>query len=183
MKRRLMWRYRRKAGATWRERSKEMPLAFSEDINMLYHAKNGRTRGVGIITLFGSIMRSLTRNRFCFILCAAVACFVCVCSIEALYWPLVMKPGTEVGWWQVGWLAKAGYFVGFPVTGAEFAIGMLHLPRILTHIAGLLVAAACATFVFRVLLRWSMMPNKSPEATPGQRPPAAPSPSSGAPQL
>lgn len=125
----------------------------------------------------------MTKNRRCFMLCAVAACFVCVCSIEALYWPLVMKPGTELDWWQVRWLAKAGYFVGFPVTGAAFAIGMLHLPRILTHVAGLLIAAAWAIIVFRVLRRWTMTPNKSPEATPGARPRASPSPSPGAPHL
>jgi hypothetical protein len=37
--------------------------------------------------------------------------------------------------------------------------------------------------VDRMLANEKRMPNKPPEATPGKRPPAAPTPSSGAPQL
>lgn len=36
-------------------------------------------------------------------------------SIEAIYWPLIMKPGTVLSWWQIGWAAKIGYWVGAPV--------------------------------------------------------------------
>ena len=43
------------------------------------------------------------------------AVFVLVCTIQALYWPLIMKPGTILDWWQVKWLAQLGYFIGIPV--------------------------------------------------------------------
>jgi hypothetical protein len=44
-----------------------------------------------------------------------IAAFVLLCTIQALYWPLLMKPGTELAWWQIGWMAKAGYVLGAPV--------------------------------------------------------------------
>ena len=44
-----------------------------------------------------------------------ITAVVFVCTIQALYWPLLMKPGTELGWWQIGWMAQAGYVLGAPV--------------------------------------------------------------------
>ncbi|HEY6093663.1 MAG TPA: hypothetical protein VIU93_01800 [Gallionellaceae bacterium] len=33
---------------------------------------------------------------------------------EALYWPIIRKPGTPLEWWQNFYLAKTGQYVGFP---------------------------------------------------------------------
>jgi hypothetical protein len=38
-------------------------------------------------------------------------------TVQALYWPLIPKPGTEFYWWQLKWAAEIGYFVGAPVIG------------------------------------------------------------------
>ena len=40
---------------------------------------------------------------------------VFICTVQALYWPLLLKPGTVIEWWQVGYLAKIGMFAGAPV--------------------------------------------------------------------
>jgi hypothetical protein len=45
---------------------------------------------------------------------AITSCFILLCIIQALYWP-IPKPGTSYDWWQVGILAKVGYVVGLPV--------------------------------------------------------------------
>lgn len=34
---------------------------------------------------------------------------------QALFWPLIMKPGTQLEWWQNLYVAKVGQYVGFPV--------------------------------------------------------------------
>lgn len=58
---------------------------------------------------------SLPQKRFAVRL--LITTFVLLCTIQALYWPLLMKPGTELGWWQIGWMAKVGYVLGAPVMG------------------------------------------------------------------
>ena len=40
---------------------------------------------------------------------------VLLCTLQALYWPLLPKPGTVLEWWQVGSLAKVGLFARAPV--------------------------------------------------------------------
>jgi hypothetical protein len=34
--------------------------------------------------------------------------------VEALFWPIIRKPGTALEWWQNLYLAKIGQYVGFP---------------------------------------------------------------------
>jgi hypothetical protein len=36
-------------------------------------------------------------------------------TMQALYWPLIMKPGTVLSWWQFQWAAEIGDRVGVPV--------------------------------------------------------------------
>ncbi len=64
--------------------------------------------------------------------------------------------------------------------GLLFAGGMLE--ERLTGAFGVVAGALIGLGIALRLQRWRA-PNKSPEATPGQRPPAAPSPSTGAPHL
>jgi hypothetical protein len=47
-----------------------------------------------------------------------IAAAVFFFTVQALYWPLIMKPGTELHWWQLEWAARSGYFIGAPVVGA-----------------------------------------------------------------
>ena len=42
-----------------------------------------------------------------------ISAFVLVCTIQALYWPILMKPGTQLDWWQIGWLARLGSWLGY----------------------------------------------------------------------
>ena len=44
-----------------------------------------------------------------------ITALVVYCTIEALYWPIIMKPGTELHWWQNKLSAEVGYYVGLPV--------------------------------------------------------------------
>jgi len=41
------------------------------------------------------------------------AAFVFLCTVEAVYWPVIMIPGTRLEWWQVKWLAQLGCVLGF----------------------------------------------------------------------
>jgi hypothetical protein len=45
----------------------------------------------------------------------AIAALVVYCTIEALYWPIIMKPGTELHWWQNKLSAEVGCYIGLPV--------------------------------------------------------------------
>lgn len=65
-----------------------------------------------------------------------IASFVFLCSVQALYWPLIPKPGTEIHWWQIEALAKLGYVIGAPVV--------------------LLVANSPLTGTSQVLLGWGL---------------------------
>lgn len=56
-----------------------------------------------------------------------ITTFVFLCTVQALYWPLLMKPGTELGWWQIGWMAKVGYILGAPVMVLAFWVSGLVL--------------------------------------------------------
>jgi hypothetical protein len=86
-----------------------------------------------------------------FFIRSGVAMFVFVCSIEALHWPLLMKPGTELEWWQVKWLAKTGDWVGFPVMVATLALGDLPLPLTIRSIVFPLCAILWAACVYLLL--------------------------------
>lgn len=50
-----------------------------------------------------------------FIMRLIISGLVLLCTVQALYWPLLPKPGTVLEWWQVGFLAKLGLVVGAPV--------------------------------------------------------------------
>jgi cation transport ATPase len=44
-----------------------------------------------------------------------ITAIVVYCTIEALYWPIIMKPGTELYWWQNKLASQVGYYVGIPI--------------------------------------------------------------------
>jgi hypothetical protein len=44
----------------------------------------------------------------------AITALSLLVMIEALFWPIIMKPGTPLEWWQNFYLAKIGQYVGFP---------------------------------------------------------------------
>jgi hypothetical protein len=45
----------------------------------------------------------------------AVTVLSLLVMVEALFWPIIRKPGTPLEWWQNVYLAKIGQYVGFPV--------------------------------------------------------------------
>jgi hypothetical protein len=78
-----------------------------------------------------------------FLVRLVISAFVLLCTIEALYWPILMKPGTQLGWWQVHWLAQIGFYVGFIPCGIALFSG--------SPVVALLSSAAFALFVFWLL--------------------------------
>lgn len=60
-----------------------------------------------------------------FVAKVAISAFILMCTLEALYWPLIMKPGTILPWWKVEWLAMVGLIVGFPVVAIVLAVGLI----------------------------------------------------------
>jgi len=87
----------------------------------------------------------------------AISAFVLLCTIEALYWPLLMKPGTVLAWWQVGWLATIDFVVGLPVLVAIAGAGLLSVPNFLLPALPLGLSLLWSTVVYWLLgvaLRW-----------------------------
>src|SRR5947209_1397678 len=82
----------------------------------------------------------MTRNMG-FLVRSLIAVFVLLCTLEALYWPLLMKPGTQLHWWQVHWLAKLGYYLGF-------------IPCIIAVFSGSPILALTSAIVFAVFVFW-----------------------------
>jgi hypothetical protein len=79
---------------------------------------------------------------------AALAAFVFLCTVQALYWPIIMKPGTPIGWWQLEPLATLGLYLGAPVL---LAIGKLRLPDAAQTILAWSLSFAWAALVFVAL--------------------------------
>jgi hypothetical protein len=74
-------------------------------------------------------MSDSTSNRVLVKSRIAFCVFVFICSIEALYWPIEMEPGTKLQWWQVHSLAELGYFLGcIPLVCILLASGLVPLP-------------------------------------------------------
>ena len=71
----------------------------------------------------------------------AVGAVVYFLTVQAMYWPVIMKPGTEVQFWQMRWAAGIGYWVGAPAVAA-ISVSPLSgmLQDILAHIFALIWA-------------------------------------------
>ena len=63
------------------------------------------------------------KRRVCTYLSATFAVFVLLCTIQALYWLIIMKPGTQLYWWQVKWLSDIGIWLGLPVLALTLEVG------------------------------------------------------------
>jgi len=83
------------------------------------------------------------------IICLSSSTFVLLCTLQALYWPLLPKPGTVIEWWQVGSLAKVGFFVGAPVLVAITKSSLSGLPQTLLGWSLAFMWAAVVFFVLR----------------------------------
>ena len=71
------------------------------------------------------------KTAFMFVVKTAISAFVFLCTLEALYWPYMMKPGTVLPWWQVEQLAMVGLVVGFPAVAIVLAVGLSSPPDFL----------------------------------------------------
>jgi len=86
----------------------------------------------------------------------AFSVFVLLCTIQMIYWPLLMKPGTQLDWWQVRWLAQTGYVLGF---------GPLILSRWVGGHALVAAAFIWAVAIFFLTGLWRCAPNRSLQRT------------------
>src|SRR5262245_17910966 len=50
--------------------------------------------------------------RATFLIRLIAATFIFACTIQPFFWPLLPKPGIQLEWWQVKWMAELGYYVG-----------------------------------------------------------------------
>ena len=91
-------------------------------------------------------MKRIANNSLSRVIRLSIATFVFVCTVEALYWPLIMKPGIQLSWWQNHWLANTGFWVGLP----SCALVMLWNPfsGVFSDMFGCLSAAAWAFIIF-----------------------------------
>lgn len=83
---------------------------------------------------------------------AGIALLILAFTIQAIYWPILLKPGTVLDWWQAKWAAKVGYFVGAPaivaVAASPFAGAMSHVYAWTCALAWALVVFAGARLIF-----------------------------------
>lgn len=47
-------------------------------------------------------------------LVSAICTLVLFCGWQAYYYPLIIKPGTIIEWWQIKWAADLGIFLALP---------------------------------------------------------------------
>ncbi|MGE5098680.1 MAG: hypothetical protein ACM3SX_01730 [Deltaproteobacteria bacterium] len=94
-------------------------------------------------------MTSITAQR----VAAGIAGIVLAFTIQAIYWPILLKPGTELDWWQAKWAADVGYFVGAPailaLAASPFVGAMSHVYAWACALVWALVVFAGARFVLR----------------------------------
>jgi hypothetical protein len=76
----------------------------------------------------------------------AIAGLTFYVMIQALFWPLINKPGTELAWWQNHHAARIGFYVGFPVSEILF-----HSPfsgTTANHVFAWVVVVAWTGFIY-----------------------------------
>jgi Sec-independent protein secretion pathway component TatC len=81
---------------------------------------------------------------------AASVAFV---TLQAVYWPLIMKPGTELQFWQMQWAAEIGYRVGAAVVTAVMMSPLTGLMQDVLAIALSILWAIAVVWVINVLIR------------------------------
>lgn len=82
---------------------------------------------------------------------ATASAFVFLCTLQALRWPILNKPGTPIAWWQVHVLAQIGTFLGFGPIALTYGLGKMGLSPAVIEWASLASAVAWA-----LLLWWSI---------------------------
>jgi hypothetical protein len=76
------------------------------------------------------------------------------CTVQALYWPLIPKPGTEYGWWQLKWAAQAGYVLGAPVLALATVSPFEGAAQNVFVVLLALLWALLLCFLVNVVARW-----------------------------
>ena len=89
----------------------------------------------------------------------SAAAIVFIASVQALYWPLIPKPGTPISWWQVEWLANLGMYLGAPVMVLVFLSPLSDLAhQMLAWISALLWSAVVYLLVGFIVKRFGRRP-------------------------
>ena len=70
---------------------------------------------------------------------------VFICTVQALYWPVIPKP-PSIQWWQVRELAEIGRYIGWPVG----VIGLLTQSQIAAWLANLVWSSALALLTYKL---------------------------------
>ena len=84
--------------------------------------------------------------------CLVSSSLVMLCTVQALYWPLLPKPGTVIEWWQVGVLAKIGFLVGAPALIVIAKSPLSGLPQTLLAWSLSFIWAGIVCLVLRVIV-------------------------------
>ena len=82
-----------------------------------------------------------------------VALAIAFLTIEGCYGPLVMRPGSELLFWQMNWAAEMGYWVGAPVIIAISISPPTGLMQNALVIALAILWAIAVVWVINVLIR------------------------------
>jgi hypothetical protein len=79
---------------------------------------------------------------------------VLFCTVQALYWPLLPKPGTEYGWWQLKPAARAGFVLGAPVFTLVMCSPIIGAWQEVFGVSLALLWALICSFLLTVGTRW-----------------------------
>ena len=82
----------------------------------------------------------------------AVAVFLC--TVQALYWPLIQKPGTEYGWWQINWAAQVGWVLGAPALALAMVSPLAGAAQNVLVVLLALMWTIAFYFLLHIAARW-----------------------------
>ena len=80
----------------------------------------------------------------------AIATVIAFFTLQAIYWPLILKPGTPLHFWQMHWAAEIGYRVGAPAVGVILLSTLTGLPQHMLAIGLTIAWSAALAWVAKV---------------------------------
>jgi hypothetical protein len=88
-----------------------------------------------------------------------IATIFLICTIEAFFWPIIMKPGTQLEFWQIHFLAQLGYVIGFPALVTHYYLNVLGMN--VSDSGAILISFIWAVIIY-VLLTIFAKKNRNP---------------------
>jgi hypothetical protein len=79
---------------------------------------------------------------------------VLFCTVQALYWPLLPKPGTVYSWWQLNWAAEAGFVLGAPALALALLSPLSGVWQDVFLVLMALLWALLVSFLVRIVAGW-----------------------------